>query len=89
MNIKKNIIILVASMTGNALMCAEEIAEFCENNNIYAKIEELEYSDIDEIIESREPLLICSSTYGQGDIPDPGQNFYKVLVIDPKAPGSS
>ena len=31
------------------------------------------------LIDSTHPVLICSSTYGQGDVPDNAQDFYKKL----------
>ena len=36
-----NLLILVATMTGTALMAAEDIAEYCENNEINTKVHEL------------------------------------------------
>lgn len=74
----KEINILVASMTGNALMSAEEIAEYCKSQNINAYIEEIEHTDI-SILNNKGTFLICSSTYGQGDIPDTAHKFFNEL----------
>ncbi len=79
MNKSIDIKILVATMTGTAIVCAEEIEDFCSKNSIFATIEELDHTDIGTVIYSKSPLLICSSTYGQGDVPDPSQEFYKKL----------
>tara|TARA_B100001063_G_C16506508_1_gene424641 strand:+ start:61 stop:528 length:468 start_codon:yes stop_codon:yes gene_type:complete len=74
-----NLLILVATMTGTALMAAEDIAEYCENNDIKTIIHEMDDLQISEIINVNSPVLICSSTYGQGDVPDGSQEFYNEL----------
>ena len=74
-----NLLILVATMTGTALMAAEDIAEYCESNEINTKVLEMDNLDISEIINANCPILICSSTYGQGDVPDGSQDFYNEL----------
>jgi len=75
----KDILILVATMTGTALMTAEDIADFCNENHIKTKILEMDNIDINVLINSKFPILICSSTYGQGDVPDNAQDFYNNL----------
>lgn len=74
-----NILILVATMTGTALMAAEDIADYCNNNNIKTRILEMDNIDIKELVDSKSPVLICSSTYGQGDVPDNAQKFFNTL----------
>ncbi len=78
----KNLNILVASMTGTALIVADEIAEICDSNNIKAKITEMDNLHYKSIIEQEFPILIISSTYGQGDIPDGSKVFYNNLKVD-------
>ena len=75
----KDILILVATMTGTALIAAEDIADFCNENDIKTKILEMDNIDINVLINSKFPILICSSTYGQGDVPDNAQDFYTNL----------
>ncbi|MDG2000236.1 MAG: flavodoxin domain-containing protein [Alphaproteobacteria bacterium] len=75
----KKLLILVATMTGTALMAAEDIAEYCSENDIETKIIEIDNTDIKVLTEVKSPVLICSSTYGQGDVPDSAQNFYNKL----------
>jgi MioC protein len=75
----EKLLILVATMTGTALMAAEDIAEYCSENNIETKIIEIDNTDIKVLTEVKSPVLICSSTYGQGDVPDSAQNFYNKL----------
>jgi MioC protein len=75
----EKLLILVATMTGTALMAAEDIAEYCSENDIETKIIEIDNTDIKVLTEVKSPVLICSSTYGQGDVPDSAQNFYNKL----------
>jgi MioC protein len=75
----KELLILVATMTGTALMAAEDIADYCAENNIKTNISEMDNADINILIKSKSPILICSSTYGQGDVPDSAQDFYNNL----------
>jgi MioC protein len=74
-----NILILVATMTGTALMVAEDVADYCNNNDIETRILEMDNININELINNKYPVLVCSSTYGQGDVPDNAQNFYNDL----------
>jgi len=75
----KELLILVATMTGTALMAAEDIAEYCNENNIDTTITEMDNTKINVLTDTSLPVLICSSTYGQGDVPDPAQEFYNDL----------
>jgi len=75
----EKLLILVATMTGTALMAAEDIAEYCNENNLDTDIIEIDNADIDVLINANNPVLICSSTYGQGDVPDSAQDFYNKL----------
>ena len=71
--------IYVATMTGTALMVADDIADFCSNNNINTNITEMDNLAPDDLLGLVDPVLIISSTYGQGDIPDGSKNFYNAL----------
>jgi MioC protein len=75
----EKLLILVATMTGTALMAAEDIAEYCNENNIETNIIEINNIEINVLIKAKIPVLICSSTYGQGDVPDSAQEFYNKL----------
>ncbi len=72
--------ILVGTMTGNAERVAEEIALTVDDR---ARIETIDMDRLTPaVFESRADAvyLICSSTYGQGDVPDNARDFYKLLV---------
>ncbi|MZR30217.1 flavodoxin domain-containing protein [Sneathiella litorea] len=72
--------ILVSTMTGTAELVAEEIADA-----LSAKGEEAEILLMDDlgadILKNGAAYIICTSTYGQGDIPDNGQAFINNLSL--------
>jgi MioC protein len=71
-------IILVGTMTGTAELVAEEIRDTLSTET--APIEVVPMDALDETIFARGTLfLICSSTYGQGDVPDNARVFFEVL----------
>jgi MioC protein len=70
--------IFVATMTGLAEICAEEVASVLEAARYHPKIwvmDGLGATVIDDI----DAIIIVSSTYGHGDIPDNGQIFFEAL----------
>ena len=70
--------ILVGTMTGNAERVAEEIELAFDDR---ARIETHDMDRLTPAILHDDAIfLICSSTYGQGDVPDNARDFYKVLV---------
>ena len=60
-------------------MVAEDIADFCKENDVITNIIEMENLTINDFLDLKDPVLITSSTYGQGDVPDNGQKFYNNL----------
>jgi MioC protein len=75
---RKSIRILVATMTGTAELVAEEVQEALEDQDW--DVEMLMMDDLDEsVFDADHVYLICSSTYGQGDVPDNGQAFIEKL----------
>jgi MioC protein len=70
--------ILVATMTGMANLAAQEVADVLSAAGEDAEI--LQMDDLDAgAIADGENFIVVSSTYGQGDIPDNGQNFFMAL----------
>lgn len=69
--------ILVGTMTGTAELVADEIVDVLEGKG--AALEIVLMDDLGA--ESLTPGLyvICTSTYGQGDVPDNAQSFYDAL----------
>jgi len=69
--------ILVGTMTGNAERVAEEIELSYDDR---ARIDALDMDLLTPAVFDDEAIfLICTSTYGQGDVPDNARDFYKLL----------
>ena len=75
----KNLNIYVATMTGTALMVADEIEDFCKTEGINTNIVEMDALEPKNLEDLNSPILIVSSTYGQGDVPDGSKSFYNNL----------
>ncbi|AJW97153.1 flavodoxin domain-containing protein [Burkholderia gladioli pv. gladioli] len=71
------ITILVATMSGTAEMVAEEMAGSLKEQSVRARIAMMDEVSIGELTEG--DYLICSSTYGTGDVPDNGKRLYESL----------
>ncbi len=73
-----NVKILVGTMTGTAELVADEILDVLEDKGATAEItlmDDLKAGDLN----SDDFYVICTSTYGQGDIPDNAQAFFEDL----------
>ena len=72
------ITILVGTMTGTAQLCAQEMELALGDDDV--QIETLLMDNLDAAVFSREgAFLICTSTYGQGDVPDNARKLYEDL----------
>ena len=70
--------ILVGTMTGTAQLCAQEMELALDDGE--TRVETLLMDDLDSSVFGREGVfLICTSTYGQGDVPDNARKFYEEL----------
>ena len=77
-NVKTQISILVGTMTGTAQLCAQEMELALGDDD--TEVATLLMDDLDASVFSRPGVfLICTSTYGQGDVPDNAKNFYEDL----------
>jgi MioC protein len=75
------ITILTATMTGTAELVAEEVRDRLEAEGHAVEIVPMD--GLDAGVFARPGIfLICSSTYGQGDVPDNAQGFYAALERD-------
>ena len=68
----RDITILVGTMTGTAEMVAQEIEQALEAAGHQATIRAMDGLDA-SVFQSGGVFLICTSTYGQGDVPDNAQ----------------
>jgi MioC protein len=70
--------ILVGTMTGTAQLCAQEIELALDDGETEA--ETLMMDNLDASVFSRPSVfLVCTSTYGQGDVPDNARALYEDL----------
>lgn len=70
--------IFVATMTGLAELCAEEVENVLAAEGHEAEIRLMDGLGADAIADC-DDIVIVSSTYGHGDIPDNGQAFYAAI----------
>ena len=72
------IIILIGTMTGTAQLCAQEMELALGDDE--TQVEALLMDTLDSSVFQREgAFLICTSTYGQGDVPDNARALYEDL----------
>ena len=70
--------ILVGTMTGTAQLCAQEMELALDDGETV--VETLMMDNLDRAVFNREGVyLICTSTYGQGDVPDNARGLYEDL----------
>ena len=74
----ENIHILVGTMTGTAELVADEILDTLVDKGADAEI--LLMDDLRaDAVSSADTVIICTSTYGQGDVPDNAQALLESL----------
>ena len=72
------ITILVGTMTGTAQLCAQEMELALDDGE--KQVEAMLMDGLDSSVFQRDGLfLICTSTYGQGDVPDNARALYEDL----------
>jgi len=72
------IIILIGTMTGTAQLCAQEMELALGDDE--TQVEALLMDNLDVSVFDRDgAFLICTSTYGQGDVPDNARALYEDL----------
>jgi MioC protein len=70
--------ILVGTMTGTAQLCAQEMELALGDDD--TEVETLLMDSLDASVFARPGVfLVCTSTYGQGDVPDNARAFYEHL----------
>lgn len=76
-----NITILVGTMTGTAEMVAQEVQTALEAAGHGADIQMMDGLDA-SAFSGGGPYLVCTSTYGQGDVPDNAQALFNSLETE-------
>ena len=70
--------ILVGTMTGTAQLCAQEMELALDDGEV--QVETLLMDKLDCAVFRRDGVfLVCTSTYGQGDVPDNAKALYEAL----------
>ena len=70
--------ILVGTMTGTAQLCAQEMELALDDGD--TRVATLLMDGLDGTVFAREGVfLVCTSTYGQGDVPDNARALYEDL----------
>ena len=80
--------IFVATMTGLAELCAEEIQNALAGHSQDCICVPMDHASLDAVA-AIDIVIIVSSTYGHGDIPDNGQAFFALLETSPDLFGKS
>ena len=73
------ITILVGTMTGTAEIVAEEVQAALEELNLSVDVTPMDALDASALDDAEPAYLICTSTYGQGDVPDNARDFFESL----------
>ena len=73
-----NLTILVGTMTGTAEIVAEEISDALSGAGVEVEVKPMDNLD-SGVFGSGGLFLICTSTYGQGDVPDNALQLYEDL----------
>src|SRR5580693_4904246 len=76
-----DITILVGTMTGTAEMVAQEVQQALETSGHQANIRVMDGLDA-SVFDGGGPFLICTSTYGNGDVPDNAQSLFNSLETE-------
>jgi sulfite reductase alpha subunit-like flavoprotein len=73
-----DITILIGTMTGTAQLVAQELELRVDNGETRAQARLMDTLDA-AVFEGGGLFLICTSTYGQGDVPDNAKQLYESL----------
>jgi MioC protein len=76
-----DITILVGTMTGTADMVAQEVQQALEGAGRTAEILQMDTLDA-SIFRAGGTFLLCTSTYGAGDVPDNAQQLFSSLETE-------
>jgi MioC protein len=73
------LILLVGTTSGTAEVVADEVSKRLTAHSIVNRIVRMERAAL-PMFTTRKHFLICTSTYGRGDVPDNSKPFYHSLV---------
>jgi MioC protein len=73
------IVILVGTMTGNAQLVAQELELTYGEDGLEIVVQPMDGLGADALADPDPLYLVCTSTYGQGDVPDNARPFFDAL----------
>jgi MioC protein len=73
--------ILVGTMTGTAQLVAEEIQYTLEGAGLSASVLPMDGAKPSDLLDGS-MIVVCTSTYGSGDVPDNARAFYNLLLSE-------
>jgi len=73
------ITILVGTMTGTAQLCAQEMELVLDDGETEVQTRLMDDLDASAFADRERVYLVCTSTYGQGDVPDNAKRLYEAL----------
>ena len=71
--------ILVGTMTGTAQLCAQEMELALDGDDVQVRTLLMDKLDAGVFADREAVYLVCTSTYGQGDVPDNARALYEAL----------
>ncbi|MEO8717463.1 MAG: flavodoxin domain-containing protein [Burkholderiales bacterium] len=71
--------VLVGTMTGTAQMCAQEMELALDGDGLQVVTHLMDKLEPAIFADRQAAYLICTSTYGQGDVPDNAKALYEAL----------
>jgi MioC protein len=71
--------ILVGTMTGTAQMCAQEMELALDGDDLQVVTHLMDKLEPSVFADREAVYLVCTSTYGQGDVPDNAKALYEAL----------
>lgn len=71
--------ILVGTMTGTAQMCAQEMELALDGDDLQVVTHLMDKLEPSIFADREAVYLVCTSTYGQGDVPDNAKKLYESL----------
>jgi len=74
--------ILVGTMTGTAQLCAQEMELALDGDELQVATLLMDKLDPTVFADREAVYLICTSTYGQGDVPDNAKALYEALCSE-------
>jgi MioC protein len=74
-----NLTILVGTMTGNAQLVAQELELILDDGETRVQTRLMDGLDAG-VLAGGGVFLVCTSTYGQGDVPDNAKQLYASLI---------